>query len=584
MLASFILWIVLGLICGLIGNCILSIALKSEDRLNVSELFLYAQWLGILALCSILYVASFFSAIGFLHILAIGVLALFLSYLIPNAKKNLILLIKVIHRNWQKIIFISPLFLVAALYSSQVIFWGDTGGYHWSLIKWISEAGTVPGVGLLFDRFGLGSAWFSVPAAFNHGILAGRVGAIVNGYILALVLLHIFFCFLSKGNNVINIDLSDRFAFIGYLIILALVFRWGMLVSASPDIPVMMAIILVGHVYLNSKITNLSANWLVLIISIFVFNIKFSAIPLLLVAIGIILISRSFKAIWKAIFLVGFGVMPILVGNLIVTGYPLFPSTFLQFNLPWQVDIKTAQYIHKVVFDSAFYGPAIWPFPELHPKSFYNAILQWVTSRYEVPTVILLTSNFALFPVLMLKARYDQRLLLLLILAVLGNLFFLFNAPTLRFGVQWLLIIPAVFGAIFFPEKLIHKIHQNASIYISTILGCVLFGLILFPLSNAHQMLLTVIKSEAIKIDASPRLNFILPPPIISIDIGDIVNGRATSVKFYESKVADDLTFPYYKSAICWDAPLPCGTPQKNIKLKNPEVGISGGFILESNR
>lgn len=584
MLATFILWILLAVICGLIGNCILSSALKSEDRLKIPQLFLYAQWIGILALCSMLYVASFFSPIHIYHVLTLGVFALLLSYLIPNAKKNLILLIKATHQNWQKIILISPLFLIAALYSSQVIFWGDTGGYHWSLIKWISEAGTVPGIGLLFDRFGLGSAWFSAPATFNHSILMGRVGAIVNGYILALVISHLLFCFLPQANNTINIDLSDRFALIGYLIILPLVFRWGMLVSASPDIPVMMAIILAGHIYLNSKISNLSATWLVLIISIFAFNIKFSAIPLLLVVIGVFFINQNFQAICKAIFLVGFGVVPILVGNLIISGYPLFPSTFLQFNLPWQMDIKTAQYIHKVVFDSAFYGPAIWPYPELHPKSFYEAMLHWATSRHEIPTIMLLLSNCVLFPILIVKSRCNQRLFMLLTVAVLGNFFFLFNAPTLRFGVQWMLIIPALFGATFFPKKIIKKMPLNAGIYMSTILGCVLVGLILFPLSHAHQMLLAAIKSNEIKIDANPRFNFILPPPIVSIDIGDIVNGRATSVKAHESKVANDLTFPYYRSSICWDTPLPCGTPQKNIKLKNPELGVSGGFILDSNR
>jgi hypothetical protein len=357
-----------------------------------------------------------------------------------------------------------------------------------------------------------------------------------------------------------------------------------MLVSASPDIPVIMAIILAGHIYLNTRISSLSASLLVLIISIFAFNIKFSAIPLLFIAASIFLINNKFKFDWNVIFLIGFGTLPILIGNLLITGYPLFPSTFLQFNLPWQVDLKTAQYIRKVVFDSAFYGPAIWPYPELHPISFYEAILQWATSRYEIPTVILLLSNCVLFPILIVKARSNHRLLLLLAVAVFGIFFFLLNAPTLRFGVQWLLIIPAVFGAYFFPEKLIKKIPLSASIYISTILGCVLIGLIFFPLSHAHQMLLTAIKSNEIKIDANPRFNFILPPPIISIDIGDIVNGRATSVKTNENKVANDLTFPYYRSSICWDAPLPCGTPEKNTKLKNPELGVSGGFILDSNK
>jgi hypothetical protein len=584
MLATFFLWILLAMICGLIGNIILSIILKSDDRLHISDLFLYSQWLGILTLSSFMYCVSFVSAIHIYHFLALGVFTLLLSFSIPNAKQNLVLLSHAIQRSWKKIIYISPLFLFAALYSSQIIFWGDTGGYHWSLIKWASEVGTVPGIGLLFDRFGLGSAWFSTHAIFNHGILMGRVGAIVNGYILALVLCNLIFSFLPNKNNAINFNLADRFVFIGYLIVLPLVFRWGMLVSASPDIPVIMAIILAGHIYLNTRISSLSASLLVLTISVFAFNIKFSAIPLLFIAASIFLINNKFKFDWNVIFLIGFGTLPILIGNLLITGYPLFPSTFLQFNLPWQVDLKTAQYIRKVVFDSAFYGPAIWPYPELHPISFYEAILQWATSRYEIPTVILLLSNCVLFPILIVKARSNHRLLLLLAVAVFGIFFFLLNAPTLRFGVQWMLIIPAVFGAYFFPEKLIKKIPLNASIYISTILGCVLIGLIIFPLSHAHQMLLTAIKSNEIKIDANPRFNFILPPPIISIDIGDIVNGRATSVKTNESKVANDLTFPYYRSSICWDAPLPCGTPEKNTKLKNPELGVSGGFIRDSNK
>jgi hypothetical protein len=448
----------------------------------------------------------------------------------------------------------------------------------------MSENGTVPGLGLLFERFGHGSAWFSTHSIFNHGILTGRVGAIINGYVLALILCHLFFCFLPKENNLLKVDFSDKFAFIGYLIILPLVFRWGMLVSPSPDIPVMVLVIVAGHIYLNSKISNQSACLLVLIISVFLFNIKFSAVPLLFIAISFIFISHGFRVLWKIIFFVGLGVLPILVGNLIVTGYPLFPSTLLQFNLPWQVDIQSAQYFHKIVFDSAFYGPAIWPYPELHPKNFYDAILNWGTSRYEIPTVILLLINLVMLPILVLSAKNNKKLYKLLALAIVGNIFFLFNAPTLRFGIQWLLIIPSLAGAVLLPENLRRKLPFNASVHISLFMGCVLVLLIFYPLSNAHQMLISAIKSEEIKINANPRFNFILPPPIISIDIGDVVNGRATTVKSHESKLANDLTFPYYRSSICWDAPLPCGTPEKNTKLKNPELGISGGFILDSNK
>lgn len=585
MLVVIGLWFLLMLISTPIGMLILSYLTKPQDRLHSFEYFLYAQWLGLFVLSTFLYFMSFWGPITPNNFGQIFLAELFLMGALPKSRDFFILFLQQLKRVNYLLIFYLPMIVIVALYSSQIIFWGDTGGYHWSLIKWISEYGLVKGLGLLMDRYGLTSSWFAIHALFNYGDLQGRVASVINGYLLLLTITHMIFCLSPKKCGKDSYHLVDGYTFLGYLIVLPLMFRWGMLVSPSPDVPIMILGVLVGSIYLNNRISKKTASWLGLLFAAFGIGIKLSVLPLLALAASYCIFHNKLRSIGVVMLIVATGILPMLYGNLIVTGLPLFPSQILLFDLPWQIDLSSATYVKKVVFDSAFYGPAIWPYPDLHPKEFGVALFRWATSRYEIPTVILLLLNIAFLPYIYKKMRQIDGVSFMVMSALVGNLFFLVNAPTLRFGIQWLLIIPAIFLGFISYKKLnsmtLSKYRIGVCFYV-VVLGS-LICLIYQPLSKVHQMLIDAIRKNDISIADNPRFNYLIPPSIVPIDIGGVVEGRATVVSKSEVYLSDDLTFPHYRSSNCWNAPLPCGTPSKEVYLRNVEVGLGAGFIRVKN-
>jgi hypothetical protein len=85
---------------------------------------------------------------------------------------------------------IGILAVIAALSSTRLVRAFDTGLYHYQIVRWLSEYGTVRGLALLHFRFGFSSSWFALAAPFDFGPFQGRISGLFGGLAIFLAVLH----------------------------------------------------------------------------------------------------------------------------------------------------------------------------------------------------------------------------------------------------------------------------------------------------------------------------------------------------------------------------------------------------------
>lgn len=351
MLVTLFIWLSVMLISGLAGSLILSLILVEGDELASDEAFIICQWLGLFCLPELFLVTTFFGALKPLVTIALVFCIALIALGYSPSRQIFLKAFVSAFGAFQKLSLVI-LTVLCGLYASQVIYWGDTGAYHFSLVRWLSEYGSVPGLALLDARFGFTSSWFAFIAVWNHGFLAGHIGAVLGGYVLWLMLFHWGVAIVGSIRD--NNSQAAYFVVLGYGILFPLMLRWGIFISSSPDVIIMVLGVLTGSIILNAKLNPRTGIWIVLALAAFAFNIKFTAIPLLVGAFFLSLFYlRGRQMICAGLFILC-ATLPVLIGNTISSGYPLYPSTLLSFDLPWRLDVDTANNNRKVVFD-------LWP-------------------------------------------------------------------------------------------------------------------------------------------------------------------------------------------------------------------------------
>lgn len=202
--------LILFLLIAVSGTCGFAIGSPLITRLAPAACFdrsadkaIISTWLGTLVLANTYFAASLFSPLT-----PAVVITITLCLMIPAFLSQL-------NRAWIKelagnfsagpLLGVTALTLGVASYCSQVIVWYDTRLYHLQVIKWLSEYGLVPGLGLIHTRFGYPSSWFSLAASVNHGMLQGRIGSFTGGICLLLLIVHFLIALLriitGRGKN-----------------------------------------------------------------------------------------------------------------------------------------------------------------------------------------------------------------------------------------------------------------------------------------------------------------------------------------------------------------------------------------------
>jgi hypothetical protein len=565
-------WIFLSITCLIIGTALLQ-GLRANCFVRTGDRIIVAIWLGLVILATALLTISFKFPLSPLvgAMVALSLCGISLCSKPTRAEMARLLLRSTLFERLGLLLLATAIALIV----SRQVTWFDTATYHYGAIRWLSEYGAVPGLALLNPQFGFTSAWFALAAPFNSPFFQGRVCAVTNGFVLFIAVLH--FCLSLFHIVTRKAQQSDWLVWIfSLLIIPALLLiqdlSW-ILISPSPDIPIIFltqaiawAILIIAQPSAEKPAAIQTADLIPLILSAGAVSIKLTALPLLCIS-GFF--YSGVRGVIGQRLLIGSGValgllLPILTFGLITTGCPVYPSSFLCLDLPWSQTLQDTKAMAGMThgwgtwFGSAPVGvnPLLW------------FLWQWVSVKRSGKAILLafIFSGFAIFYVVRTaKANSNKGALWVMALALVGSGFIIAQAPMMRMGMGYVVLLPVLAIAIFCQTKLQAKVWAVAnrgqnldskSLGHSTVL-LILFalaGLIVIGLSN--RSIQTVLLWP-------PRPN---QPALLQRHINDVT-----------------YFFPTKPPWVCWAAPLPCTIkPSPDIRLRDPLRGLGAGFVRVS--
>jgi hypothetical protein len=585
MLFLFLLIALLGG-CGLIiGNALLVRLDPGQCFDRVGDRALVSAWLGVLVLANLFLTIALFRPLSPSFVVPATLLLLIIS-LWP--RQNRYALNSLFRLPATGILGLAALALGAAAYCSQVIVWYDTGLYHIQAINWFSEFGLVPGVALIHSRLGYVSAWFTLPALFNHGVLQGRIASLPGALCLFLLLCHGLVAFLRLVRR--RGRFQDLFIFSASLLVVAVALLWGMPNSPSPDFPIAALVIVVSWAILaisrqddRYQLDRSAAVAIVpLILAAGAASIKLSALPLVMVAGCFYLLSGKASS-RKAVAAAGLAMLalaPSAAAGIVASGCAFYPISLLCVDLPWSLGAEFADAEALLIRDWNRWGMLT---PD-HATS-WNWILPWLRAETTCTALFFLslTATVSLPWSSAGNVLKQYRAAYLAALGALGIAFMFYSAPTWRMGLGYLVVLPAL--------ALAEWIHSRPSILqhfgritgrnfglIGTAVAVVLALHIHIVPRPSYRLLDTEMAQQLVTGD-DPHFNPWVPPRIWNLGYDDRTTGQTMIV---ENPIIQDLVEDviYYhpedldRSDLCWDAPLPCSP----YKLEGIRSGPRGGF------
>jgi len=320
----------------------------------------------------------------------------------------------------------------------------DTESYHIQMVKWIQEYGSVPGIANLHLRFGFNSSWFTSIAILSYPVkglntyqtLNGLLSLWLCGYLLSTIL----------DSITINSVKSVGFGMACSVILVLCLLNWPMIrgsaLNANYDfICTCCIIVLFIDLYDNQK--DVPIEWLIW--PVYLFTVRIMNFPLLLLSVFYMLrFIKPFSA-WKLIltFLAaGILIIPFLVRNTILSGYPFFPVYQLDFfSFDWKADKMKLIEISRYIKYYNRVNPMFQPMLFTARLDFPNWVLSWYKYLFKVDKVIL-TLSFLGYLILFMKAKKMK-----------NRLFIVFFCTMVFQMISWFFIAPDprfVYGSLLF--------------------------------------------------------------------------------------------------------------------------------------
>jgi hypothetical protein len=448
MLLTLLVWIYITLVCLAWGNWLLRLTGNADAVKGIGSIFI-ALFAGLAVTGTIGLYLSLFMGLSFVAHLVILIPAI-CFYFFPGNRRLVKEQCRETRGNFSYlyiILGVAALLMILAI-SSYTIIHPDTIRYHAQGILWMEKYPVVPGTSHVDLHLGLQSWWFAVLALFRFSFVADHHYIFVNGCILAW---FIFFLADRLGHSMKRKDTAAYLAWI--LLFVFSLLSWTQVrltaASASPDF--VAALYLWGAMYTflhAQKEQQKGRYFLSLFFCCAAFGIKLSAIVIFLLALFIVISALVKKRYNTFFFLLLVGLVctvPVLVRNIISSGYPFFPSLFADFfNTKWKVRpeaiIKWQHYITayaRLEAESREASEVIVQYP----------LAQWVPGwwhRISLADKGLLISIpvLALFNLATIKKQIRNRNVhevIVLVVSFAGCLTWFLSAPDPRFGTGFLI-------------------------------------------------------------------------------------------------------------------------------------------------
>ena len=448
--------------------------------------------------------------------------------------------------------------------NSGPVLMDDTDSYHIQAIKWIQEYGTVPGIVNLHERFGFSSSWFSSVALFSFSSNSAGSFTALNG------VLSLWFSFYLLGTYSRLTKANSLQAGILFFIVLVFAFSiWPMIrgnaASVNYDfITTALVVILFAETFLNNKSesnTRLNVEWIVW--PVYLFTIRIINFPLLLLSLSVLLILINKKKFTKILLLVFFSLLlllPFLGRNILLTGYPFYPSTYFNyFNVDWKTDPAM---MDQLLYYIKYYGRVSTTFMDLEQTATFNFpawIPVWFLHLFSFDKIILvagsagLLGSFIWMPLKRNSFNKEVKLFILVLLVWLACWFFISPDPrfvygALLSGVFLFFYILTSFASINNPLKIVFPI----------------LPVLFFIAISIYTILKPIRQPEYRNLISAATLP---QPPLKKIMLDRI--------ELYIPEKINNNWNPR-----CYGSPLPC-LYEINPRLKTRGKSIRGGFRLE---
>jgi hypothetical protein len=473
-----------------------------------------------------------------------------------------------------------------AAWLDRPVRWNDTGYYHASLIQWLGTYGTVPGLSLLFNNLGFTSAWFALAAPFNPVVLAGKTLAVTNGFagllLLAQWAIGLRALFQADSRNS-HPRLADYYSVVwGTLLIPVMLFLNPLseiLVSPSPDLAVTILVGVIGWVMLlvGEKPIHQGDNrdrLIPLMLAVMAVSFKLIALPLLPITVLFALWRQPGK-VWLTTGSIALaGLLPLIIGNLITSGCPLYPGNVFCVNLPWSpTDNAIAEVATGTHGWTTWYGiappgtnPWLWSVGQWWSKSGKEKItaIGIVAGLLSVVGVVgrelLKDGRRRIF-----RQLDDRPMLWVSLMGIMGIAFIMMNSPFFRFSVPYIVTLLSISLTVIW-TNLSPKLRSTFPSHSSFPQNWGARGAI--PIALALITLCLVLH----------RSTLLLPPPMVFASTW--VTRTTNGIQYFAPQSGDVKQETVQHKDMCWNAPIPCAYDiPPSVHLRDPDRGIAGGFV-----
>jgi hypothetical protein len=526
--------------CGLYGLVGLHLLCRftntSYEQENNDPILIF--WLGLMLICWLLLIFSFFINIGLLAFVILACLAVYIVIWQRSTIINFISKLPPLTLWYLPLIGIVILFFFYIISNLTLpMAYYDSGLYHIQNIKWLETYPLVPGLGNLHGRFAFNSSWLPLSAFFGFNYLFGFRFYILNIFIVLLSTLF----FIRKINQLLKTkSTSNMLSLVVFLFSILQAYR--SVNSTTPDIAINLLIWIVLILFIEKYERNSLEIWdirscIIFLLACFAFTIKISSMALFLLPLFMFIYSykATHHSAWKCILIGSIFLFPWFVQNIIISGTLIYPVAFLQIPwLDWSIPRENITEMARII-----HYWAILPFADIELVSSMSLLEwfpKWVNNRSIEELVFLVTNVFGVFfftiydGVILIRSKYmDKETLVFLSLdfyIFFALAYWLLSAPDPRFAFGLLVI-----GFFLFFVRILKPILKSNIVYKS-----ILWISLIFLIFLAQQ------------ITTRPRLReFLLFPP--EAIIGD------TKIL----KIDETLTiYTPVEGDQCWDAPLPC--------------------------
>ena len=348
------------------------------------------------------------------------------------------------------ICFTLPFFLLLFVYWIIPSYNPDSGEYHYTAIRWYEQYKVIPGLANIHGRLAFNPANFIISAAWSFTNLAGQALYPLNG-----VLIAVFYTWMLK--KIISGVYGNLFSWV-LLACCIVLFRTTLVNISSPSSDLLPGLLLFYcglrmYELLKLQVKEIAPFLPVVLFSCFAVSAKLVAVPALLLLPFIFFTirkeQRTGSHFLKTSLLLALVILPWLTRNIIMTGYLLYPVPGSNFGgLDWTAPA------HVVKLDYIFskYGPIARKADLALLQKTNSLQLRWIwlTSMYTYMRFSLLialagfASVFLWLAVWRLQKKIAGPVLLLWLIYYTCIWIWLFNSPTLRFGLSYVVLCVAM--------------------------------------------------------------------------------------------------------------------------------------------